>query len=151
MEIGGFRFIGFIDRLDSFEPGMARIVDYKTGSVKDEDININPDNAEDVVKALFEGKYKDRPKIALQLYLYDRFLKGDPRISGYARMNCLYQTGNLFTDWPLSSVVCPEFNELMDKRLDVLLEGLDKPEGNWERTADTDTYNYCDFKKLCGR
>ncbi len=151
MEIGGFRFIGFIDRLDSFEPGMARIVDYKTGSVKDEDININPDNAENVVKALFEGKYKDRPKIALQLYLYDRFLKGDPRISGYARMNCLYQTGNLFTDGPLSSVVCPEFNELMDKRIDELLERMDKPEGNWERTADTDTCTYCDFKKLCGR
>ena len=151
MEIGGFRFIGFIDRLDSFEPGIARVVDYKTGSVKDEDININPDNAESVVKALFDGKYKDRPKIALQLYLYDRFLKGDPRLSGYARVNCLYQTGNLFTDGPLSSAICPEFNELMDKRLDELLERLDKPEGNWERTPDTDTCKYCDFKKLCGR
>ena len=36
-DIGGFHFKGFIDRLDSFERGTVRVVDYKTGKVSDQD------------------------------------------------------------------------------------------------------------------
>ena len=36
-EIDGFRFKGFVDRMDSYKGGEVRIVDYKTGRVSEEE------------------------------------------------------------------------------------------------------------------
>ncbi|MGI6313478.1 MAG: PD-(D/E)XK nuclease family protein [Candidatus Cryptobacteroides sp.] len=33
----------YIDRIDSFEPGTIRVVDYKTGRVEEEEMEINDD------------------------------------------------------------------------------------------------------------
>ena len=61
-EIDGFKFIGYIDRMDSFLPGEVRIVDYKTGKVEDKDVDINDSNASDIVGALFGQDNQNRPK-----------------------------------------------------------------------------------------
>ena len=151
MDIGGFHFIGVIDRLDSFQEGVLRIVDYKTGSVKEEDISITKTNAADVVLNLFGKSYEKRPKIALQLYIYDRMIHADGRFDGFRHENCIYQTGSLFTTGPASSGICKEFTELMDGKIAELLEELGKAEGNWERATDAKACTYCDFKKLCGK
>ena len=69
LKIGNFTFLGYIDRLDSFDAGTVRIVDYKTGKVTEQDIDVTDANAAEVVDKLFGPENKDRPKIALQLYL----------------------------------------------------------------------------------
>ena len=161
MKIGGFSFVGFIDRLDSLTPGELRIVDYKTGRVSDDDFLIDEGNAEKVVEKLFGNDNGKRPNIALQLYLYDRLLtEGVPAdgkgispeaASGKRIVNSIYQTSRLFVK-PVESVeLNPLFNSLMAGRLDALLGELSDTSVPFRRTEDTRTCEMCDFKTICGR
>jgi len=150
-EIGGFDFVGYIDRIDSFDDGSVRIVDYKTGKVEDKDIKIDAANYDKVVEALFGEDNAKRPKIALQLYLYDVLLKDDPRIRGKQIINCIYQTNSLLTKGAFSCPKCEEFCSQTGERLEGLLRELDNPEGYWERKGDERSCSWCDFKTLCGK
>ncbi len=149
--IGGFRFIGYIDRLDSFEDGIVRVVDYKTGKVTDQDILIDDNNAQSVVEALFGADNAKRPKIALQLYLYDEFLEGDALVVGKEVQNCIYQTTNIFVGAPRSVPRSARFRALMRERIPALLDEIRNKDIPWRRTEDKDTCEYCDFKTICGR
>lgn len=149
--IDGFKFIGYIDRLDSFDPDEVRVVDYKTGKVTDKDVNITEDNAEQVVSMLFGDNNKERPKIALQLYLYDRFIADNRNVKGRSLVNSIYQTSNLFVS-PVENVALNDkFCDLMDKSLRQILKEISDPEVPFSRTADDDTCKWCDFKAICGR
>ncbi|MBR0300656.1 MAG: PD-(D/E)XK nuclease family protein, partial [Bacteroidales bacterium] len=149
--IEGFRFKGYIDRLDSFDEGSVRIVDYKTGKVEKEDIDINDANADKIVAKLFGGNNKDRPKIALQLYLYDVLMDGDPAARGKRTLNCIYQTTNIFVEQPLEIPRSEVFSSLMEERLSALLSEIRDKGTPWRRTDDVDTCKYCDFKTICGK
>ena len=150
-KIGGFDFIGFADRLDSFREGEMRVVDYKTGRVSDEDFLIDADNAEAVVDSLFGDDNSKRPKIALQLYLYDRFVSSDRRFKDMETVNSIYQTSRLFVKDVENVALEPKFCGLMEERLDALLAEIEDTGKPWERTADRKTCEYCDFKMICGR
>ena len=150
-EIGGFKFVGFIDRLDSFKDGTVRVVDYKTGKVTDQDILIDDNNAASVVEALFGADNSKRPKIALQLYLYDELLEGDKLVAGKNVENCIYQTTNIFIGAPKSVPQSAEFHRLMRERIPALLEEMRNKDIPWRRTDDDKTCEYCDFKTICGR
>lgn len=150
-DIGGFRFVGYLDRLDSFTPDRVRIVDYKTGRVTDEDFNITAANAQQVVDKLFGDKEQNRPKIALQLYLYDRFIAKDRQFAGKEIVNSIYQTSRLFVKEVEEVSLVPEFTELMDRALEDKLKELADPAVPWKRTEETKTCEYCDFKMICGR
>lgn len=149
--IGGFRFVGYIDRLDSIFPGEVRIVDYKTGKVTDNDFIITEDNAAEVVGLLFGPDNEKRPKIALQLYLYDRFISSDPAFEGYSFVNSIYQTSRLFVKSVENVRLNETFNALMEERLSALLEEIGDCSVPFRRTSDVNTCKYCDFKSLCGR
>ena len=149
--IDGFPFIGFVDRLDSFDPSEVRIVDYKTGAVTDNDFLIDGDNAEKVVEALFGSVNKDRPKIALQLYLYDRFVSGLDVARGRKLVNSIYQTSRLFVNEVQNVSLNEKFCKLMEERLSALLAELADTDVPWSRTQDVKTCGYCDFKTICGR
>ena len=150
-EIGGFKFVGFIDRLDSFKDGTVRVVDYKTGKVTDQDILIDDNNAASVVEALFGADNSKRPKIALQLYLYDEFLEGDRLVEGKDVENCIYQTTNIFVGAPRSVPQSAQFRRLMRERIPALLDEMRNKDIPWRRTDDDKTCEYCDFKTICGR
>ena len=150
-EIDGFRFIGYIDRLDSINPGEVRIVDYKTGKVTDNDFIITEGNAEEVVDLLFGPDNDKRPKIALQLYLYDRFISSDPEFAGKALVNSIYQTSRLFVKSVENVRLNGSFNALMEERLSALLTEISDCSVPFRRTSDAKTCNYCDFKSICGR
>lgn len=149
--IGGFKFVGYLDRLDSFAPDQIRVVDYKTGKVTDEDINISEANAEEVVEKLFGEKEQGRPKIALQLYLYDRFIAKEKEYAGKEIVNSIYQTSRLFVKDIEEVRLVPKFTSLMNDALEELLKKLADPAKPWERTQDVKTCEYCDFKMICGR
>lgn len=122
--IGGFRFIGYIDRLDSFVPGEMRIVDYKTGSVDDQ-------------------------KVGLQLYLYDMFVRKEALRSGCRLVNSIYQVSRLFVEPVSNTEVDPEspFGSLIE---DTLAE-IANPDVPFRHTEDTKVCSKCDFKQICGR
>ena len=150
-EIGGFRFLGFIDRLDRVVPGQVRVVDYKTGRVTDEDFLITEANAEAVVEKLFGPDNGKRPKIALQLYLYDRFISGYDKVRGCDIVNSIYGTSRLFVH-PVENVALNgRFLSLMAERLDALLAEIADPSVPFRRTDDARTCQCCDFKNICGR
>ena len=147
----GFTFTGIVDRIDSFDPDTVRIVDYKTGRVEDRDIHIDDDNAEAVAEKLFGLSDQGRPKIALQLFLYDRFADTAPDLAGKAVHNVIYAASRLFTgtveEVPLSEVFA---NEVEDRLGTVLSEMVD-PEIPFRRTSELHSCKNCDFKMICGR
>ena len=150
-EIGGFRFVGYIDRLDSLVPGQVRVVDYKTGRVTDEDFLITEENAETVVEKLFGTDNGKRPKIALQLYLYDRFISGEDEVKGCDIVNSIYGTSRLFVREIESVALNGRFLSLMAERLDGLLAEIADLSVPFSRTEDAKTCQWCDFKNICGR
>ena len=150
-EIDGFRFIGFIDRMDSMTPDEIRVVDYKTGKVSDEDFLITDANADEVVDKLFGPDNSKRPKIALQLYLDDRLVAGDADRRNSRIVNSIYQPSRLFVKAVESVAVGGRFQTLMAERLHGLLAELADLSVPFSRTADARTCEWCDFKNICGR
>lgn len=177
---GGFKFIGYIDRIDGCG-ARVRVVDYKTGRVEDEEkilvggeVKSSRKTPEQVVEGLVNKLFDPvpaagKPKIALQLYLYDKFIKEGRSISGgdsittdksrekelvegKTLMNSIYQVSSLFKDPVSEAPVGEAFIDQMDQGLDQLLGRLSSTEENWIRTTDAEnTCKYCDFKTLCGR
>ena len=149
-EIDGFHFKGFVDRMDSYKPGEVRIVDYKTGRVSEEELLINDENAEKVVEKLFDPDTTSRPKIALQLFLYD-YMAASLAPAGSRLVNSIYSTARLFSEPLPDAPVCDKFSGLAMEGVQNLLKELVNPEVPFRRTENTKTCEYCDFKNICGR
>lgn len=150
-EFDGYKFYGYIDRLDSFEDGTVRVVDYKTGKVEDKDVRIGDDNAEDVVGLLFGDDNRNRPKIALQLFLYDMYAQQLPETAGKKIVNVIYPAARLFTEGERSAEMNGKFCDLVQERLHGLLADMADPALPLRRTEDRATCEWCDFKIICGR
>ena len=149
--IDGFRFVGYIDRMDSFLPGEVRIVDYKTGKVEAVDVDIDDANASSTADALFGTDNQKRPKIAFQLFLYDILAMKDPAVQGKRMVNSVYQPAKFFTESVKEVPVSRKFNEEVTERLHGLLARMKDTSVGWKRTDDSKTCSWCDFKMICGR
>ena len=147
----GQRFKGIIDRLDSFSPSQARVVDYKTGKVLPDDEDIHDGNAEAIADHLFAQDVQERPKIALQFFIYDMLLKGCHFTQGREICNCVYSTAHLFNEAPKTVPLNETFYRIVSERLSALLDEMKNPEVNFRRTEDEKVCEYCDFKTICGR
>ena len=150
-EFCGQRFKGFIDRLDSFKEGEARVVDYKTGKVLEDDENINDGNAEEIADKIFHPDMKNWPKIALQFYIYDMLVQSRSEVKGREICNCVYSTANLFKEPPLTFPMNMKFYEAVSQRLEALLTEMYDTSVPFHRTDDEKTCTYCDFRMICGR
>ena len=151
MEMDGFRFIGFVDRMDSFLPGEVRVVDYKTGMVTDDDIGITPDKAAGIAEKLFGADNQKRPKIAFQVFLYDKMVARDPAVKDARLVNTIYQPSRLFVKPAEDVPADPTFISLVEEKLHGLLAELVDPQVGFRRTDDEKTCGMCAFKKICGR
>ncbi len=152
LNINGFNFVGYVDRMDSLNPGEIRIIDYKTGKVTEDDVDIDESNAGVIVEKIFGENNQNRPDIALQLYLYDKFVARDYDSSSI--VNSIYSISELFTEGIRSVSVPENFREMMDVKLAALLDEIADVDVPFARTEDRGQYspcNYCDFKILCGR
>ena len=147
----GYRIKGFADRIDSYLGGEARIVDYKTGKVEQEDIDITDDNAADVVEKLFGPTNNGRPKIALQLFLYGLLAQEQPGLRGRPVVNSIYSVSRLFTDPLQDRPASAEFACLTRERLKDLFAEMTDPSVPFRRTDERKTCEFCDFKMICGR
>lgn len=150
-EFMGQKFKGFIDRLDSFHPGQVRVVDYKTGKVLEDDEKITDDNAEAIARDIFAQDIKERPKIALQFYIYDLLLQDHHLAKGRQMFNCVYSTARLFKEPPLTVPRNSVFFDAVSVRLRETLEEMYSLEVPFRRTLDGKVCEYCDFKMICGR
>ena len=151
-EFEGFHFYGVADRIDRYRGNEVRIVDYKTGKVEDEDIDITDDNASAVVEKLFGPSNSGRPKIALQLFLYGLLAQGSADLKGHPVVNSIYSASRLFTEPLEDRPQSAEFARLTRERLKGLLSELVDPAVPFRRTDDkAHTCSYCDFKMICGR
>jgi len=150
-QIDGFNFEGTLDRIDSLHPSEIRVVDYKTGQVTDKDFIIDDGNAEKVVEDLFGVNVSHRPKIALQLYLYDRLIRESGKFGEVTVFNSIYQTNRLFSQKVENVKLCEKFCDLMKDRLSSLLKEMSDTSISFRRTEDRSICEYCDFKNICGR
>lgn len=150
-EFCGQRFKGFIDRLDSFAEGQVRIVDYKTGKVLKDDEHIDDGNAEDIAGKIFAADVKDRPKIALQFFIYDMLVQSRPEVRGREICNCVYSTAHLFSEPPVEVPMNRKFYDAVCSRLEETLEEMYDLSVPFRRTEDVEICRYCDFKTICGR
>jgi len=147
----GFTLKGFADRIDSYLGGEARIVDYKTGRVEEEDIDITDGNAAAVVEKLFGPSNAGRPKIALQLYIYGLLAGAQEKLKGRPVVNSIYSVSRLFTAPLEDRPASVEFARLTRERLKALLGEMTDPAVPFRRTEDPGTCAVCDFKMICGR
>lgn len=150
-EFCGQRFKGFIDRLDSFREGEARVVDYKTGKVLEDDENIHDANAEEIADRIFHPDMKNWPKIALQFYIYDMLVQARPEVKGREITNCVYSTAHLFKELPVTVPMNAKFYEAVSVRLEAMLDEMYDTSVPFRRTDDGKTCEYCDFRMICGR
>ena len=128
-----------------------RVVDYKTGKVLPDDEDIHDGNAEAIADRIFEPDVSDRPKIALQFYIYDMLLKGHEISSGRYIYNSVYSTAHLFKEAPKTVPLNEKFYDEVSKRLEVTLDQMLDPDVPFRRTEDSSVCAYCDFKTICGR
>ena len=147
----GFKIKGYADRIDSYLGGEARIVDYKTGKVEQDDIDITDDNAADVVEKLFGPTNNGRPKIALQLFMYGLLTQEQEKLRGRPVVNSIYSVSRLFTEPLEDRPANAEFARLTRERLKDLFAEMTDPSVPFRRTEERKTCEYCDFKMICGR
>ena len=150
-EFHGQRFKGIIDRIDSFAARQARVVDYKTGKVLPDDEDIHDGNAEAIADKIFAQDVQDRPKIALQFYIYDMLLKGYDISENRNICNCVYSTAHLFKEMPKTMPLNGKFYDAVSERLEKLLDEMKDLKVPFRRTEDEKVCEWCDFKTICGR
>lgn len=147
----GFRIKGFIDRIDTVDGHDIRVVDYKTGEVKDADVDIPPSKILETTDAVFGDDNRKRPKIALQLYIYDKYMLQSRADDSCRITNCIYSTRDLFVKNPECCPVVDGFMEAMDERLERLFGQMTDPAIPFRMTDDIRICSYCDYKTICGR
>lgn len=154
-DIDGFGFFGFMDRVDSFADGTARILDYKTGYVSDDEIKIlaGKMKTDDVVAKLFSNAKSSKcPVIALQLFLYDMYAQNVPALKGRAVHNVIYRPGAICSgDFPEDTVLEKDTGEAIRENLRNTLAEIIDTDVPFRRTEDTEACKNCDFKNFCGR
>ena len=149
-EICGEKFTGFIDRLDMFEEGILRVVDYKTG--KDSQMALAAENSPE----LFfnnNGKSSDY-KAAFQYFVYDRMLdqqppRGVPRFNEVR--NAMYSMKDLFTEEIVDNPEILIVKEEMEAKLEKIFEELKDPETGFKRNRHVyKLCENCNFINICG-
>ena len=151
-QICGHKFMGFIDRLDSFEDGSVRVVDYKSGSDSQDVLAVGDADAEALADALFDRAKGHGVKAALQFYVYDKFVGADICFAGRRINNSMYAMSDVFASGISVNPVSEVFTAAVDRQLANLFSELENPDVPFSKLPPgSKGCEYCDFKLLCGR
>lgn len=146
VEICGHKFKGTIDRLDSFQDGTVRVVDYKSGKDSPDCLG-KPD-----VDHLFKGNTET--KAAFQFYVYNCFVKSDKDIESGILFDSMYAMSDIFSHKVKSELANPDLlpGGRMEQSLTTMFAEMESKEIPF-KMADEDSNHckYCDYKVLCGR
>ena len=126
-------------------------MDYKTGKVLQDDEDIHDGNAQAIADNIFAPDVKERPKIALQFFIYDLLVRTRPETKGRDIYNCVYSTSGLFTKAPMTVPLNKTFFDAVSEHLEKLLDQMYDTSVPFRRTEDENVCKYCDFKTICGR
>ena len=127
------------------------MVDYKTGKVLDDDVDIHDGNAEAIADSIFALDVKDRPKIAFQFFIYDYLLRQQPQLQGMTICNCVYSTSRLFKEAPVAVPLNLKFFDSVSRHLEETIDEMCNPDVGFRRTQDEKICGFCDFRTICGR
>jgi hypothetical protein len=154
---GKVKLLGFIDRIDSFDPGVLRIVDYKTGKYA-----IKKVSADDV-ESLFDrsADSKGEPDYSFQLLFYILLVTGLSTIKPFGFDNihsCLVPMRQVSKSLSDQSVLPeigldsdPELIAVFTKKLKETLGEIFDRNVPFRRTEVTSRCEYCAFRILCNR
>lgn len=162
-KLGDHEIKGFIDRIDSFEDGVVRVVDYKTGHYEAEDINpvtVPPKkNVQTTLEKLFTGVNGSTwPKIALQLWIYDYLILNSDDAKDIRKhfngpedlRNVIYCPYKLASKGCAEGLVNPEFYDGCLEKTTALLDEIKNPGVPFSsKKGAVKACDYCDFKSLC--
>lgn len=130
--IGGFNFVGTVDRVDSIRKGTVRIVDYKTGSV-------------------------DPDKVGLQLYVYSEILKDKEKYRDMDMEFSIYDIHKLYVSPVENLLLSDQDKEKYRTEVEAVLEEISNPDVPFARSGDRKHFgantacDFCDFRQICGK
>jgi hypothetical protein len=104
-----------------------------------------------IIEKIFTPDVAERPKIALQFYIYDMILRHKKVMSDRTLTNSVYSTARLFKEPPLIKQINETFYDGMTGRLQELLEEMYNLNVPFRRTSELKKCSICDFKNICGR
>ncbi|MBO4465233.1 MAG: PD-(D/E)XK nuclease family protein [Bacteroidales bacterium] len=147
VEICGHKFHGYIDRIDSFEDGTARVVDYKTGSDRQNVLSTSLKPS-----SIFKGDNVYANKAALQFFIYDRLVENNPRCAGLALSNSMYAMSDFFEEDVRVWEQDEEFNKSVEEELQKTFDEMENPETGFKKVdKNSNSCKFCDFRVICGR
>ena len=144
------RLYGVVDRLDSVEAGVERVVDYKSGKV-------DKDRCKAVAELFDPTLGTKRASIAFQLYFYALLMYRRNPKAGVSYTPCIYSLRSIFTEKPKSYSIEPEKLDEFENRLLALIEEIFNPALLFEPRPETESDSgesvckFCNFKRLCNR
>lgn len=157
--VGKCLFWGRTDHIDLWN-NTYRVIDYKTGTVKTDDLNVPARQAEDTDLSYL----KSIPEKALQLLMYKYlYLKNHnikpeqvaAEIHGLRYANTivfgLSQTPNKKSDGNVAFLGDDSFIDDMEALLTAAMAELLDPETAFVQAENTDKCKFCEFKGICRR
>ena len=91
-------------------------------------------------------------KAALQFYIYDKFVEGDPGFKGMERENSMYAMGDIFKNAPRTYPESPVLKAGIEEHLkELFAEMTDAQKPFARRPQEDEACRYCDYYMLCGR
>lgn len=150
------KFMGYVDRIDSFEDGVIRVVDYKSGS--DEQAVLDPSFD---AKYIFKKETEHKAKAAMQFFIYDRLVAGyepfrekltDRGFSNPEVKNAMYSMKDVFTDGVQTYPQDEGKNSAIMEGLETLFTEMKDDQIPFSRVErSSKNCEWCDFKLICGR
>ena len=131
---------GIIDRVDNCN-GQKRIVDYKTGSVKDKEL------ITEKIVDLFDGEHAKALQLMFYAYLYYVQYEQTDMEAQIVSLRKISQNYTLIIGgiYRLSKEMLMEFEQLIKKTIEEILN----PQSLFLQTENKDHCKYCAYKDIC--
>lgn len=137
---------GNADRIDLYNES-TRIIDYKTGVVKDEELNIN-----DIAELSFNVKLSKSFQLLMYAYMYQKSntISQQNLLSGIVSFRNLSK-GLLAVKYNKEANINSELlNQFEDVLINLIEKIIDK-KTPFKQTNDIENCEYCSFKGICNR